>query len=318
MNHISYNKIDSNSNNWNKNYKKVKKWAVTEKIHGSNFSFIWEDGVMSYAKRSGIIKPEENFFNYSSILESVESKIYQIVNMILKDLSNIDKIVIFGELFGGIYPKSTELTKSKPELFDSNYIPVQKGIYYSPSIHFIAFDIYVGSKLDNIEYYLDFEDSIKYFVSVELLYTEPIKIFNSYEKAAEFEIGFDTMIPAKLGLEQMKKCSNKAEGIVIRSMGTNLRFIVKKKILEFSEFDNDYSKNILNINDKKTLGLSMITSNRLNNAESKIGLLEEYRYEIYNLMCLDILHELEITDLDEIKKLRIFFMEEIKKKFNKS
>jgi Rnl2 family RNA ligase len=317
MNHISYNKIESDSNAWDKNYKKVKKWAITEKVHGSNFSFVWENGIMSYSKRTGIIGFGENFFNYSSILESVEPKIYQIVNLIIKDFPNINKIIVFGELFGGIYPKSSELSKSKPELFDSNFIPVQKGIYYSPSIHFIAFDIFICSASKS--YYLDFADSIKYFLAVGLLHTEPIKIFDSYEKASGFELGFDSIIPTKLGLEQMKKGTNKAEGIVIRSMGNhNLRYIVKKKIPEFSEFDYDYSNNTLNLQDKKTIGLGMITTNRLNNAISKIGLLEDYRYDIYDLICKDILDELEITDSNEKKKLKIFFMDEIKKKFNEN
>ena len=313
MNHLSYNKIESDSNNWDNNYKKVKKWIVTEKVHGSNFSFVWDNGIMSYSKRTGFIGIDENFFNYSSILESTEPKIYQIINLILKDFSKINKIIIFGELFGGIYPKSTELTKSKPELFDSNYIPVQKGIYYSPSIHFIAFDIYVSS--ENKSYYFDFGDSIKYFLAVGLMFTEPIQIFDSYEKASGFELGFDSTIPKKLGLNEMKKGTNKAEGIVIRSIGNiDLRYIVKKKIPEFSEYE--YSNNILNFQDKKILGLGMITLNRFNNAISKIGLLEDYRYEIYDLMCNDILSELEISDSDEKKKLKLFFMDIIKKKFN--
>ena len=48
----------------------------------------------------------------------------------------------------------------------------------------------------------------------------------------------------------------------------------------------------------------MITFNRFNNAISKIGLLEDYRYEIYDLMCHDILSELEISDSDEKKKFK--------------
>jgi Rnl2 family RNA ligase len=313
MVHLPYNKIESDSNNWDKNYKKIKKWAVTEKVHGSNFSFVWENGIMCYSKRTGFIGLNENFFNYSSILESTEPKIYQIVNMVIKDFHNTSKVIIFGELFGGIYPKLSELDKTKPELFESEYIPVQKGIYYSPSIHFIAFDIFISS--DTKSYYLDFADSVKYFLTVGLMYTEPIKIFDSYEKAAEFELGFDSKIPSKLGLEQMKKGTNKAEGIVIRSMcNPDQRYIVKKKIPEFSEYD--YSDNILNLQDKKKIGLGMITANRLNNAISKIGSLEDYRYDIYDLLCKDILDELEISDLDEKKKLKIFFMNVIKKNFS--
>ncbi len=292
MSYKSYDKIELDTNKWSPDYKKIKSWAVCEKIHGANFSFIWskDTNTIQYAKRSGIIQSNDSFFGYSSILPSTEPKIRNIINLVLNNNQNVNKIIIFGELFGGIYPVGEKC----------GFTPIQKGIYYSPSIHFIAFDIYVNDA------YLDFEKSIDYFKQVNLMYTEPLEIFNKYEKACNYKLGFNTVIPKKLGLTELP--INKAEGIIIRSM-TN-RFIVKRKIPEFCE--SEYSNNSVNINDKKTIGLKMITENRLNSAISKIGPLEDYKYEIYELMCQDILQELNLDNKSELKKV---FLHHIKQRF---
>jgi len=73
----SYSKIPLDSNNWDNSYKKIKKWAVTEKIHGSNFSFVFDvkQKNMKYAKRTGILNENEIFFGYKKILNDVEPKI---------------------------------------------------------------------------------------------------------------------------------------------------------------------------------------------------------------------------------------------------
>lgn len=309
MDHISYNKIEENASKWSNNYKKIKKWCVCEKVHGSNFSFIWnkQNEELKYASRTFFIKDNDNFFNYKSILEVTNPKIYKIVELLLNKNKDINQVIVFGELFGGIYPK-----QNNNNMFDSNYLPVQKGVYYSPNIHFIAFDINIIVNNDKPKY-LDFLESMEYFKQVDLLYTEPLAIFDNYEKASQYKLGFNSTIPKKLGLYELKV--NKAEGVVIRSLGDeNNRYIVKNKIPEFAE--SEYYDNTINTNDKKLIGLKMITDNRLNNAISKIGLLDEYRYQIYEMVCQDIINELDIKDNSEKKQLRIYLMKEIENKFN--
>ena len=293
----SYDKIEESSSKWSSEYKKIKKWGVIEKIHGSNFSFVY-DTQMRYAKRTGFIEPSEHFFNYQTILPETENKIQLIINDILLTSNSINTIIIYGELFGGIYPNII-----------TQFTPVQKGIYYSPNIHFIAFDIKLIYN-DNTYCYLDFNKSIELFKKVNLFYTEPLQTFSSYEKANDYKIGFDTQIPAKFGLPNI--VPNKAEGIIIRSMVG--RYIVKKKIPEFSE--TIYSDNSLTNTDKLEKGFLMITENRLNNAISKIGSFEDNKYLIYDLMAQDILDELNIKDKLERNKFKICFMDKIKELFN--
>jgi len=66
------------------------------------------------------------------------------------------------------------------------------------------------------------------------MYIEPLEIFNSYEKACQYKLGFNSTLSKRLGYSDIG--DNKAEGIVIRNMNSasalsNNRFIIKKKLL---------------------------------------------------------------------------------------
>lgn len=119
------------------------------------------------------------------------------------------------------------------------------------------------------------------------IYSNITSLFSSFEKAIDYKIGFNTHIPLKFNL-----LLNKAEGVVIRSMTD--RYTVKRKISEFSE--TKYSDNSLNNHDKLSIGMLMITENRLNNAISKFGSFEDNKYLIYDLSVSDILNELNIKE----------------------
>lgn len=296
MAYTSYSKIELDSTKWPAAFKRVKTWAVTEKVHGANFAFSFENGTISYGKRTGMIRNDESFFNYRSMLHEYEPKVQYIIEAVRNEFLNCQKIIVFGELFGGVYPNC-----------ELKVMPVQMGVYYSPDIHFYAFDIFI--MIDNKGVYLDFEKSLNYFKAAGILHAEPLAVFNSYEKAAHYTIGFNTTIPAKFNLPPIR--GNKAEGIVIRSMTE--RFVVKAKIREFAE--EIYSDNTIGTRDKQTIAIHMMTENRLNNAISKIGPMDEYKYQIYELLCQDILTELRITNSQEAKALTRYIMDEIIKKF---
>lgn len=280
-----YDKIPLNSSDWNKNYKKVKTWAVTEKVHGANFSFVYDvaSDTFQFAKRGGLLKEEDAFFGYRKILDHTLPEIRKIVEKVLQTFENCEQVIVFGELFGGNYPG-----------FESDCAGVQEGVYYSPHLHFYAFDIMI-KKIGELQKYLDFEISIEMFQGSGVLFAEPLAIYPSYEKAAQHKIGFCTKIPEKFGLPEIG--GNKAEGIVIRSM--TQRFIVKLKIDEFGE--SKYSENHFDVikaskNDKIQSWINIcalhLTRNRLNNAISKVGDHNlDNEEEILNMLVDDILLE---------------------------
>lgn len=311
MDFLAYHKINKVNENLLDLYKKINKWCVCEKVHGANFSFHWfqETNSIKYAKRNSFIEENDEFFGYKEILQYTLPKIEFIIKTLNQKYNNeLSQIIIFGELFGGIYPNIHTKTKA-----------VQKGVFYSPHLHFYAFDIYV--KTNNEEsYFLDYEYSCIIFEMAHILYAKPLQIYNNIEDALAHPIYYDSTIPEELGLSKLE--NNKAEGIIIRNMvniDKNIfneidykkigqKVIIKLKIPEFMETQTkDNTKKDKN-NDNDTLEIwknktkNYMTKNRLQNAISKIGTLNESTHnQIFKLYIEDILEEMDAVDNNELK-----------------
>ena len=105
------------------------KWAVYEKIHGANFSFIVnDDGNISCAKRTSIINDDEKFFNYKRVVDKYRDTMLDILAYIKQMIGfdDIQRIQVYGELCGA---------------------GVQK-IHYFEEQEFVMFDIFVTMKND--------------------------------------------------------------------------------------------------------------------------------------------------------------------------
>jgi len=140
---------------------------------------------------------------------------------------------------------------------------IQKGIYYSPTYGFYAFDVHNGRA------YLDYELAEKVFKEAGFFYAEalfrfvclfvclfvspsvssailtPKKSRGTFEECLAYPHEFTTTIPARLGLpglvgKRYEGYKNLAEGVVIRPntnayFPTGSRVILKKKIDLYSE-----------------------------------------------------------------------------------
>jgi Rnl2 family RNA ligase len=321
MDFLAYHKINKVNESLLDLYKKIDKWCVCEKVHGANFAFQWfqETNSIKYAKRNSFIEENDDFFGYKEILPHTLPNIELIIKIINEKYNNntLSQIIVFGELFGGIYPNMK--TKAKA---------VQKGVFYSPHLHFYAFDIYIKEKNKN-GYFLDYEDSSSIFEKVNILYAKPLQIYENIQDAIKHPIYYDSTIPQALGLCKLE--NNKAEGIVIRNMGKidknifseteykkiKQKVMIKLKIPEFMETQieckvkNSIKKDINNNdndNDNDTLEIwkneakKYMNKNRLQNAISKIGTLNKFTHnEIFKLYIQDILEEMNAIDNIELK-----------------
>ncbi len=316
MNFIPYHKINGVNHlslNLIEQYKKINNWCVCEKVHGSNFGFHWfqESNSIKYLKRSSFIENNDPFFNYKAMLPQTLPKIEMIIKMLNEKYSihGLEEIIIFGELFGGIYPN-----------IKSKYKAIQKEVYYSPDLHFYAFDIYIKKNNKENGYFLDYEESCNIFESVNILYAKPLAIYEKFEDALKHNIHYNSTIPEIFGLPKLE--INKAEGVILRNMKAidkNIfdkednkylaeKIIIKLKIAEFME-----SKQEKKIKNKTELEPNIfknwqnkakaeMTKNRLQNAISKIGILNENnRNDIYKLYIDDILEEINGKDVSELK-----------------
>jgi hypothetical protein len=118
-------------------------------------------------------------------------------------------VTIFGELFGGVYPH--------PEVKDEGtfctwkvnnsigHQPVQKGVYYCPTVEFYAFDINVTPKnkgpTDQL-IWANYNDAVKIFKSCDFFYAIPVAE-GSIEDCLAFDINTNSTIPKLLGMPSL-------------------------------------------------------------------------------------------------------------------
>jgi Rnl2 family RNA ligase len=209
-------------------------WIVTEKIHGANFSFITDGIEVKCAKRSGIIGENENFYNYKIVYDKYKDEVLKIFNHIkndIKDVAEIYEIQIFGELFGGYHPN-----------LENKYKPIQKGVYYTNDIEFMAFDMRIRFKLlINDKEFDEFYEPIKFYDILSKFNLPIVDILfkGKLEECLEYSNEFNSTICKKLGLPEIE--DNICEGVVIKPYNRNHylpsgdRVILKNKNDKFKE-----------------------------------------------------------------------------------
>lgn len=262
-------------------------WVVTEKIHGANFCFIYENGKLSYGKRKEYLAWNDDFFGFQIVVNKLENQIIQLCEELSQNLQHlkVQKYMIYGELFGGHYPHA-EVEKKE------NIQAIQTGIYYSNAIEFCAFDIAFESNLNEknaiSKTYLDYKKAIVLFEKHKILYVKPLFI-GKLNQALEFDIRINSTIPKLVNLLELE--INLIEGIVIKpfeELNPNLfleRPILKVKNPEFEEneafhqaqkwsFVPQLSSNTEELQFLVEEIRNYVTQNRLQSAISKIGKLD--------------------------------------------
>ncbi|MCP2029118.1 Rnl2 family RNA ligase [Flavobacterium sp. HSC-32F16] len=301
------------------------KWVVTEKVHGANFSFVYEKNNLKFAKRKEYLSWKDDFFGYQLVVNKLEDKILRLFEK-LSTQTKASKLIVYGELFGGKYPHVDVSIEEKVNA-------IQTGVYYSPTIEFYAFDIAVEVE-GKTKYYLDYKTSLDLFEEFEIFHAKPLFI-GKLNEAVNFNKRINSSIPKALNLPEIK--DNLIEGIVIKPYNMDLdikiaRPIIKLKNEEFDEekkFHQAEKWSFVSNLSSKTESLSFmmdelrnyITDNRLKSAISKIGSLnlndqlriEEIKTEFYQDVIVsfnenndNILEELTVDEREWLKERIIF------------
>jgi len=150
--------------------------------------------------------------------------------MAVHEIKDTKRVILYGELFGGIYPGAEKVDKQPPQIC----------IFYSPMKEYMLFDIaYDGG-------YLAYEQVVELSEKNGVSYVKPLFISEAggLQTCIEFNNRFTTTIPAELGYKpptEMPKNNpeNLAEGIVIKpwdiETGHRNRPMLKLKIEEFND-----------------------------------------------------------------------------------
>ncbi|WP_228408175.1 MULTISPECIES: RNA ligase family protein [unclassified Chryseobacterium] len=279
------------------------KWVVTEKVHGANFSFVYENGSLKFAKRKEYLNWSDDFFGFQLVVSKLENNILRLFEKLSSDIA-AEKYIIYGELFGGKYPH--------PEVAPVKDIhAIQTGVYYTPDIEFCAFDIAIETDGSDSKYYLDYESAVTYFDEFKIFYAKPLLI-GKFNEAMNFNIRINSAVPKEFNLPELN--DNLIEGVVIKpfnQLDNNdfQRPIIKLKNPEFDEEEKFHEAEkwsfIPNVS-SKTEELSFIvdelrnyvTQNRLKSAVSKIGTLDLNNHSRVSEIKKEFLEDV-ITDFNE-------------------
>eukprot|EP00913_Durusdinium_trenchii_P011440 g10743.t1 len=270
-------------------------WCVTEKVHGANFSVhVDRAGRMKCAKRKGFLEEEEDFFGHFSMLTRLRTPLLALAREVLES-SGADYVALFGrwadwadrggvqngELCGGKYPH----TEVREVPFAR---PVQVGVWYSPCIEFILFDIavFTGPR----SHFMAFK-SVADLAKKHALHTVPLLFVGSRGECANYDPKFLSRVPEMLGLPRLSS-ENWAEGIVAKiwdqTSPMERRPIFKIKIQETLEGEG--SAPSTGDPSMKTYLLSQVNENRILSAASKVGPADDAGHweEITDLVIQDI------------------------------
>ena len=280
------------------------KWVVTEKVHGANFSFVYENGNLKFAKRKEYIQWKDDFFGFQLVVNKLEDRLLRLFEYLNSQISGT-KYIAYGELFGGKYPHP----EVQPE---KDLQAIQTGVYYAPTINFCAFDIAIESGGTETKYYLDYESSLAYFKQFEIFHAKPLFI-GKFADALNFNPRINSSIPKEFNLPDLK--DNLIEGVVIKPFNQidnstlSSRPIIKLKNPEFDEEDKFHEAerwHFIPEVSSKTEDLSFImddlrnyiTQNRLKSAVSKIGMLDINNHHRVSEIKSEFLEDV-ITDFNE-------------------
>jgi RNA-editing ligase len=206
-------------------------WIACEKVHGSNFGIYMlldTSGKprFSYSKRSGMLRPDEDFFGYQCLAPELEKHIAHARERLSEILGmGVSGVLLNGELFGGKYthpqvPPSKQIARVGNR--DTPIQAPQKDDFpqYTPNLSFYAFDLKYKVKRDDSWVLCTFDTMTSVCEKIpNLLYSKPV-VRGKLDSILAFDVeNFQTTIPAQLGLGDYPLVNNWAEGLVVRNVG---------------------------------------------------------------------------------------------------
>ena len=272
------------------------KWCVTEKVHGANFSMhVDRNGLLRCAKRTGFLAEHEDFFGSSSVVSRLREQITELGVALLEEDPRYDNVAFFGELCGGAYPH--EAVDAEPRVQ-----AVQQGIWYSPRVEFILFDIArlmdpcAGHDTTD-SHFLPFKRCVELAEEHQIPHV-PLRVVGTRGECANSNPKFQTEVPELLGYPPIEK--NLAEGFVAKPWDTDTpmrdRPVFKIKIKEFSEGEGSVPP----VGDPamEAYLFGLINPNRVAAAASKVGdpLLRAHWADIVDLVLADVVEEVGPED----------------------
>ncbi len=260
---------------------KSTQWVVLEKVHGANFSIYCDGTQVRFAKRTGFLEDEnEWFYGYQTISAELAAK----VSLLFKELRNthrsITTVVLYGELCGGFYPSQANtwagavtgnrINKDRVCVVPQSQRAVQEGVYYSPNLEFVVFDILLV-KEHTAPRFMKYTSCVTACSSCSIKVLKPLYT-GLYSECVSHPCKFDSNVAVQeFGQERLPPGTNYAEGTVIKPLQESIaaiRPMIKIKHTEFLEIASNFTAKSMQ---GTSIILSMMNVNRMNALRSKVG-----------------------------------------------
>lgn len=272
-------------------------FVCTEKIHGTNYSFLVENEIVIPCKRTSTLKENDSFMGHQKIFDKYKDEAIKIFQEIKIEYPDTKSIQLFGELFGGCYDGVTEKGHKK----------IQKDVNYHKENEFMAYDLKINSTCSS--FYYDF-DKLQILLKKTNIKVVPVIFTGSLQECLKLNPSFVSQVYSYFGLEKIDDSKLVSEGYVIHPLCEsensiqirNKRLIFKFKSPKFSEVSEPKEKTPSDSKEKNKISGNLLkcylTTNRYDNVISKLD--ENEKDKINLLLYEDILTELKDSKtLDE-------------------
>lgn len=238
-------------------------WVALEKLHGAQLVVASDGASIHVGKRKAWLEADQPFFGWQLIAAELAAGVRAIARQ-----AGAAQTVVYGELVGGAYPH--------PEVAPiPGLSAVQTGIWYTPSLAWVAFDVLVATG-DDDEGELLAHHEVEALAGAAGVRVPPCLLRGTRTELERVEVRFPTRVPAWFGLPPI--ANNLAEGVVLkpdaRIAGAE-RPVIKRKL---PEFDDDrfgeaeaWSPGHLGEAELVQWAERMVSPARLASARSKVG-----------------------------------------------
>lgn len=112
-------------------------WIALEKVHGANFCLTTAGTTVVPARRTANLRPGENFFNFEAVTETYADRVKAFFAALSRhtEYGQLLEVRMFGELYGGFYPKHPTPPGNKAP---------NRDIFYCPHNDWVVFDARVS------------------------------------------------------------------------------------------------------------------------------------------------------------------------------
>jgi len=267
-------------------------WLALEKLHGAQLVVASDGDAVHVGKRKAWLASDEPFFGWQLIADEIMTGVRAMARQ-----AAAPQIVVYGELVGGAYPH--------PDVAPAPGLgAVQTGIWYTPALAWIAFDMLVARD-DEEEGELLAHSELQILAEHAGIRTPPRLARGTRADLERVEVRFSTRVPEWFHLPPL--VDNWAEGLVLkpdaRCAGSE-RPVIKRKLPEFDDERfgeaEAWAPGHLTEDELTTWVDRLVNPVRMASARSKVGTNPA---AIVEEVALDVAIDLELTFRDAWNRL---------------